>query len=83
MKTKEEILFDRMQPDESGKLKPLSDQEILESMQEYADEYCREFLDWYLKGNVGRYELERVISIFRDMRGMDRVGSAYRTPGSG
>lgn len=41
MKTKEEILFDKMQPGEDGKFKSLTDVEILQAMQDYAEEALR------------------------------------------
>jgi len=65
MKTKEEILFEKMQPGESGGIEPLTDKQILESMQEYADEYCREFLDWYLKRKGSKFEIAQVVETFK------------------
>ena len=64
MKTKEEILFNRM--DEALQV---SHEATLKAMQEYADETIVEFLDWYLPGKKSRFECDRVVSLFK----VDRI----------
>ena len=45
MKTPEEILFDKMHPDEEGKIIPLTDEQIIQSMKEYAVEVIGNIYD--------------------------------------
>ena len=46
----------------------VSTENQLKAMQEYADEICIEFMDWYLKGRCGKFEMNRVLENFRDER---------------
>ena len=61
MKQKEEILFSYM--DEALQV---STESQLKAMQEYADEVCIEFIQWYLKNRVSNYEVLSLIDRFKD-----------------
>jgi len=65
MKTKEETLFEKMQPGESG-LKPLTDAQILEAMQEYAEAAVAEYII-QRTGCKSKYEAERAARIFLEV----------------
>ena len=61
MKSKEEILFNYM--DEALQVKT---EDQLKAMQEYMDQGCLEFMRWYLKNKVSKFEADRVIENFKE-----------------
>ena len=62
MKSKDEILFNYM--DEALQV---TNEDQLKAMQEYADECCLQFMQWYLKNKVSRFEALRVIENFKEL----------------
>lgn len=63
MRTPEEILFDKMQTDEDGKIEPLTDQQVIQAMHEYSIEV----LTAYIQQNCrSRFEAEMAARIFME-----------------
>jgi len=62
MKSKKEIFFNKLQP-EGDEVKPLTDQEILELMQEYAEEVLTSFI-WDRTGWASKFEANRLAKMF-------------------
>ena len=65
MKTPEEILFDKMQPDEEGKINPLTDEQIIQSMKEYTVEVITDYI-LHSTHCGSKFEAQRAAKMYYD-----------------
>ena len=74
MKLKEEILFEKYDQDEIGKLKPLTDRKILEAMEEYSNEKLINFILNSTRCG-SRFEAKRLAERFNEIIKIEEVKS--------